>query len=128
MTHSDEDIGAALREVIRCSEVARRELEATEDALRHALAYVEEGGSVTAGLRSFPVATRREATQSGIEQMVKSRHDLRLAVIALATADGIGPRELSEIWGVSRQRIDQYLQELKKRGAADRVGSVTGVG
>jgi hypothetical protein len=76
---------------------------------------VESGRPFTDGLRSFPVARRREATQTGIENLIRARHEFRLAFMERSIEDGLGPRELGEIWGVSRQRIDQYLQELKKR-------------
>ncbi len=46
--------------------------------------------------------------------MNTGRHQLRLTVIAACIEAGMTPREIAEQWDISRQRVDQFVQKLKR--------------
>ncbi len=116
MTEGDFRIVEAIHRLIRASEQTRVELTTTEAVLREAVAHIEGGGCITEGLQEFPVARRREAVQEALARMVKARHELRLHFISRALDDGLSVQENADLWGISRQRVGQYLRELHDRG------------
>jgi hypothetical protein len=92
-------------------------------AMEQANAILEQGKErVAAGehladiVRVLPASTQRHITQDAFDRSTAARHRLRLLVMEACMADGLNPREIAEIWGISRQRADRFVQEIKRNG------------
>ncbi len=114
MTESEARIVEAMRTLIEANRDVRDELVAGERELIQAIGAIEVGAKITDTLRSSSAGRQRKATQDAFERVIAARHELRLRVIAVCRDEGIRPWEIAEWWGISRQRVDRYIQELKK--------------
>jgi len=78
---------------------------------------LEAGLDVADLIRQSTASQDRQTVQDAIDGIVDARHRFRLAAITACVDDGMAPREIAEAWGISRQRVDQFIQEARK-GAA----------
>jgi len=111
-------IVAAMRNMVEATLAAVEALEADNAQMLRGIEFLESGGGVTEGLKAFPIARRREDTLRALTRTNDARHELRLLAIALCVDEGMPPAVIADIWGVSRQRIGQYIREIKARGQA----------
>ncbi|MGA2835122.1 MAG: helix-turn-helix domain-containing protein [Acidimicrobiales bacterium] len=114
MTESEARIVEAMRTLIEANREVRDVLVAAERALEHGIESIEAGTKITDTLRTSSAAPQRRATQEAFERAIAARHELRLRVISVCRDEGIRPWEIAKWWGISRQRVDRYIQELKK--------------
>ena len=49
-----------------------------------------------------------------LDRLMAARHAFRLHVIAACIDGGMTPRQIAEEWGMSRQRVDQFVQKAKR--------------
>jgi DNA-directed RNA polymerase specialized sigma24 family protein len=115
MTDDAARIVQAVGELIDANTRAIAQMEATNSVLRCGIDHLEDGAGVLEALRVLPVAARRLATQDAFQRVVTARHRLRLRAIVACADAGMSPLQIAEIWGVSRQRVAQYLTEAKKQ-------------
>jgi DNA-binding CsgD family transcriptional regulator len=114
MTQGEAEIVDAIYELIEANNRARDQIDATNALLHCGIDQLVDGGGVIESLKSLPVAARRRSTQDAFQRVVKARHGLRLRAIAACAAEGMSSGEIAEIWGVSRQRVGQYISKLQK--------------
>ena len=113
MTEAEIQIIDAARELIDANVRARDELDAANQFLQRGIDHLESGGSIIEALTALPVSSRRQATQDAFKRVVEARHLLRLRAISVCIDEGMRPSQIGETWGISRQRVDHYIQELK---------------
>jgi len=92
---------------------------AYEEALVRGVAALEGGTSVMDALRATPAREERMATQEAMNRLATARHHFRLLLIAACVDDGMNAREVSELWGFSRQRAQLLIQEARGLTASD---------
>ena len=97
-----------------------------EEALVRGVAALEGGTSVMDALRATPAREERMATQEALSRLASARHHFRLLLIAACVDDGMNAREVSELWGFSRQRAQLLIQEARAMKAPDRAHPGTG--
>jgi len=104
--------------LIDANDQARAQIDATNALLRCGIDQLVHGGRVIEALKVLPVASGRKAGRDAFQRVVKARHRLRLGAIASCADEGMGPVQIAEIWGVSRQRVARYISEMEEREAA----------
>lgn len=104
-----------IRELLEANHAAREALLEGDRVLSGAIDKLLAGQRVVDVLRSTPVDSQRRATQGALDRMNVARHELRLEVIEICLDEAMLPGQIAAIWGVSRQRIDRYVQEIRRR-------------
>jgi hypothetical protein len=104
----------AVQGLLDATRGARAALDATEDVLVHGLEVLDTGAELVDVIHSLPVRAQRQSTQDAVEQVNLARHRLRVLLFAACVDAGMTPRDIAEEWGVSRQRVDQFVQEFRK--------------
>ena len=114
MDASTEQIVEVMRELVEAQREARATLVANEELLLQGIAALEAGGDVVATLHASPANAQRRSTQAVLDRIMHARHQFRLHLIGVCRDAGMTPREIAEEWGISRQRVDQFVQEYKR--------------
>jgi CHASE2 domain-containing sensor protein len=115
VTDPEARVVEAMRALIDADRETRSVLVDVEQALERAIEALESGATVTDTLRTSSAAPQRRAMEDAFTRLVAARHEFRLRVISVCRDDGVRPWEIAKWWGISRQRVDRYIQELKKR-------------
>ncbi len=106
---------ATIRDVLEAHRRMREALRVNERMLERAIRLLDLGNGVAGTLAKLPTdQTRRTAAQAEAE-LVRARHELRLAVFAAGLEEGMTIAELSRCWGFSRQLGARYAKELRSR-------------
>ncbi len=103
-----------LEELLEATRAAGRALAVNEELIAQAIGTLRTGGQVADILHTEPVGEQRLTTQAALDRVNAARHQLRLSVIDACIQAGMTPRQIAEEWDMSRQRVDQFVQELKK--------------
>ena len=119
MEQSQERIAETIRELIEASREAREALALGERTLNRSLHQLEQGSRITDILRASPARTQRELTSQTLSRHASLRHRLRLITIRECDKEGMVAREVSEIWGFSRQRASQFIVEARRLPPGD---------
>ena len=69
-------------------------------------------------LRTSPVSSQRQATQDALDRITAARRQLRRTLTEVCLEEGMSSGQIAEIWGVSRQRIDKHVQEIRRSSGA----------
>lgn len=109
-----DQIVTAIEDLLQANRETRATLEATDVVLGHGLDALDSGEDLVSILATIPVAAYRQATQDNSDRLNLARHRLRVLVIAACAESGMTPREIAGDWGISRQRVDQFLQEYRR--------------
>jgi Trp operon repressor len=116
-TDAERVIDAA-NELLEANRAAREVMEHAETVLVGGIERLKAGESITNALRALPTSDQRQSTQEAMERLTVARHQVRLLVIAACLKEDMTPREIADQWGISRQRADRFVQEIRK-GPAD---------
>lgn len=104
----------ALQDLTDANRVAREVMVEAEELLSRGIEQIRAGVKVTDAVRTEPVSSQRLSTREAMERVEVARNELRLLVIAECVKEGMVPREVAELWGMSRQRADQYVQQIRR--------------
>jgi len=104
----------ALRQLLEATRAARQAMVETEQLAALGIERLESGLLVADLIRSSTADQDRQTVQDAIDGIVDARHRFRLAAIDACLDDGMTPREIAEAWGISRQRVDQFIQENRR--------------
>ena len=74
---------------------------------------LEQGGTPMQNLRTPQTKVQRTSVQTAMEQFSEARHRFRMLMISECVNDGMKARELSEMWGFSRQRASKLIGESR---------------
>ena len=116
MEETSEGLIEAIQGVAVASRDARRVLEGVEDLLESAIDRLRDGGAVVDLVKETRFSSERELVQEALERLNSARHRFRLRVVGECIEAGMTPREVAEWWGISRQRVDQFIQEYRRNG------------
>lgn len=103
-----------LEELLEATRSARSALSVNEELIVQSISALRSGGEITDLVHAEPIGDQRQATQEALDRVNTGRHQLRLTVIAACIEAGMTPREIAEQWDISRQRVDQFVQKLKR--------------
>ncbi len=115
MRETDSRIIEAIEDLIAANRAARRVMRTGEDVLTRGIERLRAGEKISETLAHTPAGVQREATQEANHRIAVARHELRVLLIGRCLDEGMRPWEIARAWGMSRQRIDRYIQELKQR-------------
>lgn len=104
----------ALRGLQDAARSVQRAMAETERLAGVGIAQLESGVSVAGLIRASTATEDRQTVQGAIDEVVAARHRFRLVAIAACMEGGMTPREIAEAWGISRQRVDQFVQESRR--------------
>jgi hypothetical protein len=122
VTSPEEEIILAIQELIEANREARRVMLAGERILARGIERIRAGERVTETLGHTPAGPQRQATQDANHRIEAARHRVRLLLIGQCLHEGMRPWEIADAWGMSRQRVDRYIQEIK-RASPERDGT-----
>ena len=114
MDEATQRVIVSMRGLIEANRNARVVMTQAEQVLVAGIQQLESGVGIVDALKASSVASQRHDTQEALEVASAARHDLRLQIMAVCLEEGLTPREIAELWGISRQRADRFVQELKK--------------
>ena len=83
---------------------AQRALHVAEVAARQGLRRDDRGVPSAASLRADPVTNYRPDVDDALRRLEHARHQVLVAIFAVAMEDGMSIGELGRIYGFSRQR------------------------
>jgi hypothetical protein len=113
MDAAQAQVARAMRELVEANREAREALLKSELLLIRNLNAWESGIGVIEMMRTSNASAQREFTNQPISKQTSLRHQLRLLLIRECDAQGMVAREISEIWGFSRQRAAQLIAEAR---------------
>ena len=103
-----------LEELLEATRSARSALAVNEELIARSVEMLRSGGEIADMMHAEPIGDQRQATQDALDRVNAARHQLRLSVVAACVEAGMTPREIAEEWDMSRQRVDQFVQKLKR--------------
>jgi hypothetical protein len=101
-----EDLLDALAEL-------RQATRATEAGIRRALKRANEGIDISEALGALDPASARHSMNDALKALEQARHEMRLAIFAMALDQGTSIGELGRIFGFSRQLAARYAKEAR---------------
>ena len=113
MPEPPDDVIRATREFIEASAELRHALVHAEEGLLKGIDVLEQGGTPMQNLRTPQTKMQRTSVQTAMEQFSEARHRFRMLMISECVKDGMKARELSEMWGFSRQRASKLIGESR---------------
>ena len=119
MSETHQDVIAATRAFIEASSELREVLASVEVGLLKGIGILENGGTPMDNLRTPLTRRQRTTMQAALDQFTDARHRYRTLMMAECVDDGMKARELSELWGFSRQRASLLIQEVRKAASED---------
>ena len=114
MPGSKEDVIATLREVRRASARARAAMSQAERGILEGVRRLEDGAEVLETLVGSQVRAHRADLEEALQLVVASRHRFRVVMVAQCVEAGMSARQISELWGFSRQRAAVLVQEARE--------------
>jgi len=120
MAEPHEDVIRATRAFIDASTELRLVLAHAEEGLLKGIAVLEQGGTPMQNLRTPQTKMQRTSVQAAMEHFSDARHRFRMLMISECVTDGMRARELSEMWGFSRQRASKLIGESRCMAPAGR--------
>ena len=114
MPVADSRIIEAMEDLIEANRAARQVMCAGEMVLQQGIERLRAGEKLSETLADRPAGSQRQATQEANERIVDARHNLRLLLIGRCLEEGMRPWAIADAWGMSRQRVDRYIQEIKR--------------
>ena len=117
MEETSDRLIEAIQGVTDASRHARKVFEGVEGLLDSAVERLRNGGAVVDLVKESRISTERELVQEALEGLNTARHRFRLRTVGACIEAGMTPREVAEWWGISRQRVDQFIQEYRRIGS-----------
>ena len=114
MTTPVEGTIEALQDLVETNRKAREVLALAEEESLRSIAELEAGVAVSTIVQRVQPGGYRRSIQDALDAVGAARHRYRLEAIAACIEDGMTPREIAEAWGISRQRVDQFVQERRR--------------
>jgi len=118
MRDADSRIIEAIEDLIEANRAARQVMCSAEAILQEGIERLRAGEQISKTLAEGSTGSQRQATQEANERIADARHTLRLVLIGRCLDEGMRSWEIADAWGMSRQRVDRYIQEIK-RGSED---------
>jgi len=114
MPASKESVIATLRDVAAASARARSAMSHAEQGILEGIRRLEEGGEILETLGRSQIREHREDLEEALRLVVSSRHRFRVVMVAQCVEAGMSARQISELWGFSRQRAAVLVQEARE--------------
>jgi len=108
------DVATAIRDLTAALARARSVMRTVEVSLADAARELDSGAHVTETFSTPRVSELRSELNSALDDLAATRHRFRLALVSECAGSGMNAREVSELWGFSRQRAAQLIQETRR--------------
>ena len=109
-----EELAGAITDAADAMAAAREVMVGFEQTLRTGAAAITEDADIGAVLGGARVREFREELKDVLDRLSVTRHKARVLLVAELDARQMNAREISELWGFSRQRAGQLLQEARQ--------------
>ncbi len=103
-----------MRDLIEANRAAREALRVNEEILDRSIERHLAGEGIAEVFLTSPSGEQRQVTQDAFDFVASTRHAYRLRIIAALMEHGMPMWEIATVWGFSRQRVDRYVQEIKR--------------
>ncbi len=129
LTHDplQDTVATGLGELIESTVSLRRELVHHEAVCRQILAGLRDGVPVGSVLPSVRADSWRSALTGAMKEFEATRHQARLALVAMSVEEGSSIAEIGRSWGVSRQLASRWVQEAATLAVPDGAHDVPGM-
>ena len=114
MSVADSRIIEVIEDLIEANRAAREVMRTGEMILQQGIERLRAGEKISETLTDMAAGSQRQATQEANERITITRHNLRLLLIERCLEEGMRPWAIGDAWGMSRQRVDRYIQEIKR--------------
>ena len=114
MPDSKDAVIATLRDVAAASARARAAMSQAEQGILEGVRRLEEGADVMETLGGSQVREHREELEAALRLVMTSRQKFRVVMVAQCVEAGLNARQISELWGFSRQRAAVLVQEARQ--------------
>ena len=105
MPFSRESMITAMLDLVDASADARKAMSGVERSILEGVDALVDGADVLECLCTSRVREHREDLEESLRRVTKTRHRFRLVLVAQCAGAGMNAREISELWGFSRQRL-----------------------
>lgn len=110
---SRADLISTLNEAAAASSDARDVMMRVEQTLHSEAIQLSRGADILETLCTPLIQELRSELNAAMEQVSSTRHQFRLAVVAQCVDQGMSARQISDLWGFSRQRAQALIQEAR---------------
>ena len=114
MRDADSRIIEAIEDLIEANRAAREVMRSGEEILQQGIERLRAGQKIREALADVSAGSQRQATQEANERIADARHTVRLVLIGRCLDEGMRTWDIADAWGMSRQRVDRYVQEMKR--------------
>jgi len=114
MPESKDSVIATLRDVAAASARARAAMSEAEGDILEGVRRLEAGAGVMETLSTSGVRAHREDLEAALRLVVTARHRFRVVMVAQCVEANMSARQISELWGFSRQRAAVLVQEARE--------------
>jgi len=111
---STSETVVALQDIVEAARAAAKAMQDIEQLAERGIERLGGGMRVADLIRTSTADQDRQSLQGAIDAIVDARHRFRLVAITACVDDGMAPKEIAEAWGISRQRVDQFIQEARR--------------
>jgi len=102
-----------IAELVACSALLREQLRRYEKAMVKIAEHLESGAPGVTAARGTGIPTERQQVTEAIQEFEAARHQLRLALFALAKEEGASISEVGRVLGISRQLASRLAKEAE---------------
>ena len=110
---SRADLISTLNEAAAASSHAREVMMRVEQTLHTEANQLTQGADILETLCTPRIQELRSELNAAMEVVSSTRHQFRLALVAQCVDQGMNARQISELWGFSRQRAQALIQEAR---------------
>jgi len=114
MPESKDSVIATLRDVAAASARARAAMIHAERGILDGVRRLEADADVMETLGTSQLRAHREELEAALRLVVTSRQRFRVVMVAQCVEAGMSARQISELWGFSRQRAAVLVQEARE--------------
>ena len=107
------DFMRALEAGVEANRELRKTLQWGERQTRRILREMETGSSLAEIAEHIDLGGIRERITEALNQLERTRHAVRVTSYAMAQEEQLSIGYLSGVWGISRQRGQQYAHEAR---------------
>lgn len=111
MTTKRDLLAQRIAELVECSALLRGHLQRYETAMGKIAEHLDEGVSAVTASRGTGIPSERRLVTEAIQEFEAARHQLRLALFALAKEEGASISEVGRVLGISRQLASRLAAE-----------------
>ncbi len=117
MSKKTDRLAERVNELVECSTRLRNLLTHYEEANLELVKLMGEGHHALPALRGVQAPIKRREVTETFEEFDATRHEVRLALLAVCMEEGESRSEVGRVLGISRQLASRLAAEVERRDA-----------